>query len=451
MSLLSNAFKLGTITIDKDYCMTADEMKNIDTSLYPKIFPIWCTTDSCLYMMYKQDDGTAKLESLADMQWTDNPAILYPTIKANGNLTWELKYLSANEEIPEVNVVGKSAYEIWKDLGNEGTEADFIASLKGEAGADGTNGVDGADGQDGQTPVIEIGVNGNWYVNNVDTGASAKGEKGDDGKSSYDLWKEQEGNVDKTVEDFFAAMKGDPGADGQDGTNGLSPTIGENGNWFIGEEDTGVAAAGTNGTDGTNGTNGQDGTNGADGKSAYEIWKDLGNEGTEADFIASLKGEAGADGADGQDGTNGLSPTIGENGNWFIGEEDTGVAAAGTNGTDGTNGTNGQDGTNGADGKSAYDLWKEQEGNADKTVEDFFAAMKGDKGDPGDVSSALEISAIAPAYNSTTSYNDGDFVSYNGKLYNAVEVTTGDFNEEAWLEVTVLDMIRAIAAEGVTP
>ena len=29
---------------------------------------------------------------------------------------------------------GKSAYEIWLDLGNEGTEQEFLASLKGQDG-----------------------------------------------------------------------------------------------------------------------------------------------------------------------------------------------------------------------------------------------------------------------------------------------------------------------------
>ena len=35
-------------------------------------------------------------------------------------------------------------------------------------------------------------------------------------------------------------------------------------------------------------------TSGAEGKSAYQIWLEAGNEGTEADFLASLKGEKGA-------------------------------------------------------------------------------------------------------------------------------------------------------------
>lgn len=36
----------------------------------------------------------------------------------------------------------------------------------------------------------------------------------------------------------------------------------------------------------------------------------------------------------------------------------------------------------GVDGKSAFQLWQEQPGNADKTLSDFFASMKGGKGDP---------------------------------------------------------------------
>ena len=43
------------------------------------------------------------------------------------------------------------------------------------------------------------------------------------------------------------------------------------------------------------------GVQGIDGKSAYEIWLDLGNTGTEQDFIDSLKGADGKDGEDGDD------------------------------------------------------------------------------------------------------------------------------------------------------
>ena len=43
-------------------------------------------------------------------------------------------------------------------------------------------------------------------------------------------------------------------------------------------------------------------------------------------------GGNGTDGKDGKDGKDGITPSIGANGNWFIGETDTGVKAAGSDG-----------------------------------------------------------------------------------------------------------------------
>lgn len=54
------------------------------------------------------------------------------------------------------------------------------------------------------------------------------------------------------------------------------------------------------GDDGQDGQNGKDGENGANGKSAYQLWLEAGNIGTEADYLESLKGKDGADGADGK-------------------------------------------------------------------------------------------------------------------------------------------------------
>lgn len=48
------------------------------------------------------------------------------------------------------------------------------------------------------------------------------------------------------------------------------------------------------------------------GKSAYEIAVANGFEGTETEWLLSLQG---------------ITPHIGNNGNWFIGEEDTGISA----------------------------------------------------------------------------------------------------------------------------
>ncbi|MBE6647786.1 MAG: hypothetical protein E7611_09170, partial [Ruminococcaceae bacterium] len=114
-------------------------------------------------------------------------------------------------------------------------------------------------------------------------------------------------------------IDGAPGKDGADGADGLTPYIGENGNWWIGDKDTGIKAAGEDGKDGADGEDGKDGIDGAPGK-------------------------------DGADGADGLTPYIGENGNWWIGDEDTGIKAAGEDGKDGADGNDGVDGEDGKDG-----------------------------------------------------------------------------------------------------
>ena len=86
----------------------------------------------------------------------------------------------------ETGVDGKSAYEIWLEAGNTGTEEDFLISLVGEKGADGTMTFE--DLTDEQK-------------------ASLKGE---DGKSAYDIWLD-DGNTG-TEEEFLESLKGD-GAD----------------------------------------------------------------------------------------------------------------------------------------------------------------------------------------------------------------------------------------------
>ena len=105
----------------------------------------------------------------------------------------------------------------------------------------------------------------------------------------------------------------------------------ENGTWWCWNVslnkyiDTLVQAQGEKGQDGLNGRDGIDGKDGINGKdgenglSAYEIWLNCGNTGTETDFLNSLqgekgnKGDTGERGTDGKDGTNGvdgISPTI---------------------------------------------------------------------------------------------------------------------------------------------
>ncbi len=53
---------------------------------------------------------------------------------------------------------------------------------------------------------------------------------------------------------------------------------------------------GAQGLQGSQGLPGTDGVDGLDGKSAYQIWLDQGNSGTEQDFLDSLEGEQGPPG-----------------------------------------------------------------------------------------------------------------------------------------------------------
>jgi hypothetical protein len=73
---------------------------------------------------------------------------------------------------------------------------------------------------------------------------------------------------------------------------------------------------------------GAPGADGADGLSAYEIWLDEGNVGTEADFIASLTGPAGAAGAAGPPGPAPTTPTEATTANVWSTIGNSGISAA---------------------------------------------------------------------------------------------------------------------------
>lgn len=64
----------------------------------------------------------------------------------------------------------------------------------------------------------------------------------------------------------------------------------------------------------------------------YLLAQQDGYEGTYEEWLASIAGKDGKDGADGKDGTDGLTPYIGENGNWWIGDTDTQISAKGKDG-----------------------------------------------------------------------------------------------------------------------
>lgn len=134
---------------------------------------------------------------------------------------------------------GMSAYEVWLDLGNTGTEQDFIDSLKGPEGDPGDPGTDGDSAYDVWIEAGNTGTEQEFLD-------SLKATDGNDGDSAYEIWIEA-GNTG-TEQEFLDSLKA---------------------------------------------------TNGNDGDSAYDIWIAAGNTGTEQDFLDSLKGQKGDPGQDG--------------------------------------------------------------------------------------------------------------------------------------------------------
>lgn len=135
-----------------------------------------------------------------------------------------------------VNVMAENAYDLWKREGNTGTLEDFLESLKGEKGDKGDQGEKGE-----------------------------KGEKGDR-LSIKDLFVQEHEmeELSKTLNKGDLVMMANP-SDPRHGTVYV----------WTGEEYQ-ILTQLTN-------------IDGVQGKSAYQTWLDLGNTGSEQDFINSLK------------------------------------------------------------------------------------------------------------------------------------------------------------------
>ena len=146
--------------------------------------------------------------------------------------------------------------------------------------------------------------------------------------------------VQRIVEDY---LKANPPGTGADGKDGITPTIGKNGNWYLGSTDTGKPSRGADGTPGATGAPGKDGAPGADGKDGitptigkngnwYLGSTDTGKPSRGAAGTPGAAGASGKDGSPGADGKDGITPAIGENGNWYLGSSDTGKPSRGADG-----------------------------------------------------------------------------------------------------------------------
>ena len=292
------------------------------------------------------------------------------------------KAAKTNTALPEVRNNGTAIQ--WK-YSDEADWRDLVAltELRGAAGENGKNGTNGKDGVDGKNGIDGIdGKNGADGKNGINGTNGKDGINGVDGKDGAD---------GKNGKDGIDGANGKDGADGKDGINGTDGINGVDGKDGINAKNIEVQRAETHiqwryeGDEWQNlvaiaditGPTGQKGADGANGKTPEfrvsentlqwryvgdEIWLNL----YDLSVLKGLDGKDGADGingkdgADGKDGTNGINgqdgrdgadgntPFIGENGNWWIGETDTGVKAAGIDGEKGDKGDKGDKGQNGS-------------------------------------------------------------------------------------------------------
>ena len=288
------------------------------------------------------DDGATPY--IQDGYWYINGTSL--GIKATGEDGKEIEIQKGTSAI-EWRYVGE---ENWKTL----VELSALTGAQGETGATGEKGKDGINGatwySGTTTPAEAQGVNGDFYL---DTTTWTVYKKVDNAWTSQGSIKGQDGTTPTVTinNDNYWVINGTVTAIKATGADGETPTIGDNGNWFIGTVDTNVKAQG------------EQGVQGEAGKSAYDLYKEANPNytGTVSDWLNTLKGTNGENGKsvkiavnngeiqwrytdDSNEwqtiiaqsdlkGTDGTSPHIDTaTGNWFIGETNTGVKAAGTNG-----------------------------------------------------------------------------------------------------------------------
>ena len=184
-----------------------------------------------------------------------------------------------------------------------------LAELKGEPGqngadgAPGQNGADGAPGADGYSPAasVEQSADGAKITITDKSGTTeAVVKNGKDGANGRDG---ADGQPGRDGTDGVPGRDGVDGQPGKDGKDGITPTIGDNGNWFLGGTDTGKPSRGETGPQGPQGEQGptgatgpqgpkgDTGATGADGKSAYQYAQEGGYTGTETEFAAKIAEE----------------------------------------------------------------------------------------------------------------------------------------------------------------
>ena len=169
------------------------------------------------------------------------------------------------------------------------------------------------------------------------------------------------------------------------------------------------------------------------GDSAYQVWIDEGNTGTEQEFLDSLKGTDGEPGDPGADGDSAYQV--------WIDEGNTGTEQEFLDSLKGTDGDPGE----GTEGKSAYEVWIEL-GNTG-TEQDFIDSLVGPIGEPGEAG----LLSNGDAVGNTTFWNGTEWVTTSNNLYNdGTNVMIGTSTAEPSSALTVASTSQGILLPKMT-
>lgn len=280
----------------------------------------YVTDDTGAYTMVQQDFVAHKRAKPAGYTYTPTDQMTLRTIQRQigdlADLTTEAKdtLVAAINEAARTGGAGSMDLRVADgyiqystDSGSTWTNLIAVAELKGAKGDRGEPGAKGEPGEKGDT--------------------GAQGAKGDTGATGPAGPQGPAGAPGKDGAD------GKPGAAGADG---VTPHIGDNGHWYLGTTDTGKPSRGVTGAPGKGGADGKPGAAGAPGKDGHSPVVTATKSGKattiNVDGAAIATVEDGADGKPGATGADGITPHIGDNGNWYIGDDDTGKPSRGEQG-----------------------------------------------------------------------------------------------------------------------
>ena len=168
--------------------------------------PIPPTLDLYTQLLKKLDEKAAGLQNGKDgfspkvKAEQMKSGVVITIVDADGETSATLHHGANGEKGTD----GKSAYQIAVEQGYQGSESDWLSSLKGDKGEKGNTGAKGNPGQDGTDgkSAYAIAVEHGYEDSEEKWLLSLKGEKGDTGERGE---------------------KGDAGVAGKDGTDGFSP------------------------------------------------------------------------------------------------------------------------------------------------------------------------------------------------------------------------------------